>query len=78
MATHQFASYLATSPRRRPHRDRMTGIVSYIVRTHVEAKDDGSEIDYMYDLTDLIIDALDSADFDMHSTLSNRHRYLRA
>ena len=38
--------------------------VSLIVRTHVMATDDGTDIDYLYDLTDLIIDSLDAADFD--------------
>lgn len=37
---------------------------SYIIRTQLKATNDGTEFDYMYELTDLIIDALDSADFD--------------
>lgn len=36
--------------------------VSFIIRTHVPEDGDGSEVDLMYDLTDLIIDTLDSAD----------------
>jgi hypothetical protein len=37
---------------------------AYVVRTHVPIQDDGSEIDYIYDLTDLILDTLDTADFE--------------
>ena len=36
----------------------------YEIRTHVEATETGSEFDYMYELTDLLIDALDQADHD--------------
>jgi hypothetical protein len=38
--------------------------VNYIVSTHVPTTATGTEFDYMYDLTDLIIDSLDQADFD--------------
>ena len=35
----------------------------YIVRTQLKATNEGTEFDYMYDLTDLIIDTLDTADY---------------
>lgn len=37
--------------------------VNLSVRTHVPTAEDGSEFDYMYKLTDLIMDALETADF---------------
>jgi hypothetical protein len=37
--------------------------VALVVHTHVPSKTDGSDYDYLYDLTDLILDALDAADF---------------
>lgn len=36
--------------------------VSFIVRTHLKATDEGTEFDVMYELTDLLIDRLDQAD----------------
>lgn len=36
--------------------------VTFTVRTHVPVTEDGSEFDYMYNLTDLILDAFDEAD----------------
>ena len=38
--------------------------VVFEVRTHVEPQEDGSEFDYMYELSDLLIDSLDQADAD--------------
>ena len=38
--------------------------VSFTVRTHLPVKTDGSEFDRMYELTDLLVDALEQADFD--------------
>lgn len=37
--------------------------LTFIVRTHLPVKEDGSEVDYMYDLTDLLLDQFDSGDF---------------
>jgi hypothetical protein len=38
--------------------------VAFIARTYVEVKNDGSDFDMMYELTDLIVDALEKADAD--------------
>ena len=38
--------------------------VAFVITTHVAEKTDGSDYDYLYDLTDLIINALDNADYD--------------
>jgi hypothetical protein len=37
--------------------------VSFIVRTHLKSTDAGEEFDRMYELTDLLIDRLDKADY---------------
>jgi len=37
--------------------------VSLTARVHIPYTDDGSEFDYMYELTDLILDALDTEDY---------------
>lgn len=36
--------------------------VAFTIRTYLPAKDDGSDFDQMYELTDLLIDSLDEAD----------------
>lgn len=52
--------------------------VAFIVRTYLPVEQDGSEVDYMYDLTDLLINALDEADFtnalDVQTYLLNASR----
>lgn len=47
--------------------------VAFTVRTHVPEKDDGSDFNYMYELTDLLMDALDEADATdaLHETLDS-------
>ena len=38
--------------------------VAFVVRTHIPATQNGEDYEKMYPLTDLIIDALDKADYD--------------